>query len=279
MKIVAKIILSRLPFGYGLWQRLSLFRHGAMDDPRYILVNFQKHYDAAGRPGAGETFTTLELGPGDSLGSALVAKSLGGGDCWLIDSGGFARRDMATYRRIEAYLRQCGLQPPTLAGVSDVEHMLTLCDARYLITGLDGLRSIPDGSVDFIWSQAVLEHVRKREFLDTVQEMRRIVSDQGVCSHRVDLRDHLEGGLNNLRLRSSIWESEFFARSGFYTNRIGLSEMLEIFQSANFKVDLRQADRWSAPPLSSSRMAPEFQDRDDSDLCVSGFDVVLRPSC
>jgi SAM-dependent methyltransferase len=278
LKISAKIVLSRLPFGYRFWQRLSLFRHGAMDDPEYVLRNFKQHYEAAGRPGSGQAFTALELGPGDSLASALVVSGLGGGSCWLVDAGDFARKDIDIYRDISANLRDWGVLAPDLAGVGDTQTMLAQCQARYLINGLDGLRTIADSSVDFIWSQAVLEHVRKDEFADTMRELRRVLKPHGACSHRVDLRDHLDAGLNNLRFTDRLWESQFFAASGFYTNRIGYAEMLADFKAAGFAVEIGPVDRWSAPPLARRAMAEQFRHRSEDDLMVSGFNVVLRPA-
>jgi len=278
MKIFAKIILSRLPFGYGFWRRLSLFCHGAMDDPEYVLRNFDGHYLAAGRPGAGAGFRALELGPGDTLASVLIVRGLGGEFCWLVDAGDFARKEMGLYRNIAANLQKQGVSVPSLEGVEDVEAMLVQCRGRYLTNGLAGLRMIPDASLDFIWSQAVLEHVRKHEFLDTARELRRILKPNGACSHRIDLRDHLDAGLNNLRFSDGLWESAFFARSGFYTNRIGFREMLTCFEMAGFEFEVGRVDRWSTPPIARGAMDSHFQDRAEEDLCVSGFNIVLRPS-
>jgi SAM-dependent methyltransferase len=277
LKIAAKVVLSRLPFGYGFWQQLSLFRHGAMDEPDYVLRNFREHYAAAGEPGAGEAFTALELGPGDSLASALVAKGLGGGECWLVDAGDFARKDIDVYRQIALALAERGVAVPDLDGIDDCDAMLARCQARYLCDGLAGLRRIPDASVDFIWSQAVLEHIRRRDFADTVAELRRVIRPSGVSSHRIDLRDHLSTGLNNLRFPSALWEREFLACSGFYTNRIGFAEMVDAFEAAGFEVAITKQDRWPALPLPRSKMAPEFRHRSEEDILVSGFNVVLRP--
>jgi SAM-dependent methyltransferase len=277
LKILAKIVLSRLPFDYRFWQRLSLFRHGAMDDPAYVLRNFIRHYKAAGAPGSGQAFTALELGPGDSLASALVVTGLGGGYCWLVDAGDFALKDIAIYQNIAAELRKKGVSAPHLQEASDTAAMLDQCRARYLSNGLSSLRTIAEGSVDFIWSQAVLEHIRRDEFADTMKELRRVMKPNGACSHRIDLRDHLDAGLNNLRFPSAVWESDFLATSGFYTNRVGYGEMLAAFRSAGFEVEVGQVDRWHGPPLPRQKMAREFSHRTEDDLSVSGFDVVLRP--
>jgi SAM-dependent methyltransferase len=143
--------------------------------------------------------------------------------------------------------------------------------------GLAGLRTIPDSSVDFIWSQAVLEHVRKSEFETTMRELRRILKPTGACSHRIDLRDHLSASLNNLRFPNAVWESAFFANSGFYTNRLGYGEMQAAFKAAGYEVVVGQVDRWQTPPLPRGKMAPEFSHRTDDDLAISGFNIVLRP--
>src|SRR6266850_4043018 len=44
IKIAAKIFLKRLPVGYGLWSRLRLFKHGAMESPGYAFDVFCTHF-------------------------------------------------------------------------------------------------------------------------------------------------------------------------------------------------------------------------------------------
>jgi hypothetical protein len=122
----------------------------------------------------------------------------------------------------------------------------------------------------------VLEHIRRGEFLDTQRELARILRRDGVCSHRVDLRDHLGGGLNNLRLPGRVWESQFFAASGFYTNRIQFGAMCRIFEQSGFTVQVEDVEKWDRLPIARRELAKEFRDLSDSELNVSGFHVVLR---
>jgi SAM-dependent methyltransferase len=89
-----------------------------------------------------------------------------------------------------------GLAPPDLERASSFEDILSACDAIYSTNGMQSYREIPAASVDLIFSQAVLEHVRRNEFVQIAAEMRRILKPDGVASHQVDLRDHLGGGLN-----------------------------------------------------------------------------------
>lgn len=72
IKIIIKIILSRLPFDYGIWQKLGIFRHGFMDQSFYVKNVFDQHINQAGLTNFLNGKTILELGPGDSIASALV---------------------------------------------------------------------------------------------------------------------------------------------------------------------------------------------------------------
>lgn len=278
LKIPAKIVFARMPVGYRLWQKLELFKHGQMESPSYALGVFKTHFERARFVAQSSGFVALEIGPGDTLFSALIAQAHGASRCWLVDVGRFARQDVAPYKRMAAELRGKGLSAPDVDDDQSLDDVLLACGGRYLTEGVDSWQTIPDASVDFIWSQAVLEHIRRKDFPMMLREMRRVLSPRGVCSHRVDLQDHLSGGLNNLRFSAALWESEFMAQSGFYTNRIRFDEMLRCFSETGFDVKVLQVDRFASLPTPRSRMAPEFRNLPESDLLVSGFDVVLRPA-
>ena len=277
-KIAAKVVLSRLPVDYAFWRRLNLFAHGAMDRPEYASAVFRKHFDRSAFSRKHQGFVALEVGPGDSLLSAVIATAYGATHCYLIDSGPFATRDTTPYLAVASHLNSLGLATPDLRHASDLQAVLAACNATYGTQGLDSLREIPTGTVDFVWSHAVLEHVRRDEFLDFMRELRRLLRPDGVCSHRVDLRDHLGGKLNNLRIPSRYWEAEWMARSGFYTNRIRYLEMLDLFGRAGFEVDVLNVERWEDLPTPMNRMASEFKNLGLENLRVSGFDVLLRPT-
>lgn len=277
-KIGIKILLSRVPVGDSFWRARALFRRGAMDRPDYALVGFERHFEMAGRPNGDSGFTALELGPGDSLFSALVVHAFGGQCCWLVDVGAFADTNLPLYRQMADYLTAQGLPAVEMSTITSISELLEACNAKYLTSGLSSLREIPDESVDFIWSRAVLEHIRRHEFRDTMRELRRMLKPSGACSQRVDLSDHLGGKLNNLRFSDRWWESDFMSNSGFYTNRIRFSEMLEHFSAAGFAVEIKRVSRWDRLPTPKARMARRFRSIDDDELRVSGFDVVLRPA-
>jgi predicted SAM-dependent methyltransferase len=276
VKITSKIILSRLPFGYRIWQRLGLFRHGDMDEVSYILGVFNKHVSRSGYKDL-KGKTILELGPGDSIGTALIAASHGAKSI-LVDAGIFAVQDVQVYKKLAEDLIVAGLKPPDISDANTVTDILKICDSLYLTQGLSSLHSLKTSSVDFVFSQAVLEHIRKNEFIETVKEMRRILVSHGCASHRVDLKDHLQNSLNNLRFSESIWESSIFADSGFYTNRIRYSQMLGLFKDAGFNVNVFKIDRWDKLPINRKHLNISYANLADEELLVKGFDVVLSAS-
>ena len=274
-KISAKLVLSRLPAGYNLWQQLGLFRHGHMDEAAYALNVFDSHVKRAGLQGQLGGKTLLEFGPGDSVATAIIAYCYGA-RAILVDVGHFVKNQPEDYSGLIQVLQANGLRPPDIGRCKSLEDLLTTCGARYLTNGLESLAEIDDHCIDFIFSQAVLEHVRRFEFLAVQNECVRVLCADGVCSHRVDLRDHLGGGLNNLRFSERLWESNFFTRSGFYTNRIQFQVMVEFFERAGFEVEVSEVRRWKKLPIKRHQLAAEFQQILEHELNVSGFDVLLR---
>ncbi len=278
IKILAKIVLSRLPIRYSLWRKLNIFLHGSMKKPEYAYSVFQTHFERCNFARKKDKFVCLELGPGDSLLSAIIAKAHGSGKCYLVDAGPYASKEMASYREMISFLNSRGLLTLVIGADSDVASILKDCNASYLTQGLKSLQSIPSASIDFLWSQAVLEHIRRNEFLETMCELRRVMRPEGICSHRVELKDHLDGGLNNLRFPTKIWESNWMSKSGFYTNRLRFSEITNLFKQAGFDIEIVTVNRWSSKPITRGLMANEFQSLSEDDLLVKEFDILLRPS-
>lgn len=108
------------------------------------------------------------------------------------------------------------------------------------------------------------------------EKLYRIQKSGGVASHRIDLQDHLAHSLHSLRFSPSIWESRSFTSSGFYTNRLRINQILEVFQEAGYRVISRADRRWSRLPIPRSRLHHHFAGLSDSDLLVRGTDILVR---
>jgi SAM-dependent methyltransferase len=276
LKIAAKIVLARLPVSYHFWEKIGLFKQGGMERPEYALRIFRRHFDAAGLAGKAEGFVGLELGPGDSLCSALIAKTFGGSRTFLVDVESCASTDLSVYRRMEAHLRQLGLYPPNLDHCRTMDDVAAACGAEYMTEGLDSLRKIPSASVDFVWSNAVLPYVRRNQFVLTLQELRRIQRHGGVASHTIPIKDIIGGKLNDLRFGAGLWESPLMANSRFYTNRLRYLELLRLFREAGFEPEVVREICWKTLPIPRRKMAKEFAQLSEEDLQVSAFDVLLH---
>jgi len=270
-RILSKIILSRLPISYNFWRKINLFRHGQMDNSEYAYKIFLNHINPNNIQGK----TILELGPGDSLSSGIIASCYGASSI-LVNPGDFLLEPVENHINIKKYLETQGLNvsgtPKDFKDLCDRHHI------TYLTNGLESLKNIPESSVDIIFSNAVLEHIYKDEFIDIFEEFKRIIKDDGYMSHQVDFKDHLGGSLNNLRLSERIWESYLFKNSGFYTNRIRHKKMLDIFTKADFKVTEINLSKWQELPLNINKLSKQFRYCSREDLLVSGFKIKLVPN-
>jgi SAM-dependent methyltransferase len=274
-KLVAKIVLSRLPVPFSFWRRLVLFRHGSMQSGAYALDVFERHFKSSMISGGLIGKTLLELGPGDGIASGLLASIFGADQTILVDTGDYVIRDIHPYHVMLAEWQKQGMDTGPLQSCKSFDQLCRESRTTYLTGGLASLASIESSSVDIQFSNSVLQHVRRAHFDATLRELRRVLRVDGHASHEVDLRDHLGGGLNNLRFSDRIWESTLFSNSGFYTNRIRYSEMLQAFKSAGFRVEVTKEQRWPILPIARELISPRFQALTDEDLMISVFDVAL----
>ncbi len=285
-----KVVLARLPLPYRFWTKLGFFVHGDMEQPNRVIDIFKLHARSAGLldesgakpvlrplaiPGSGAP-VVLEIGPGDSVFSALVAASLGASASYLVDAGDFATRDPAAFTAMLDFLRQQGMPMPMEPAVVSMQSVLQAAHASYLTEGNASLKTIPSQSVDYCFSNAVLQSVWRDQFDELARELARIVKPGGVCVHRVDLKDLLGCSLNNLRFSAKVWESRLMRSSGFYTNRLRHTEIVAIFTQAGFDCELSRVVRWDSVPIARKALAAPFSTMSDDELSVSGIDLVLR---
>lgn len=277
VKLSAKLALSRLPFDNRVWRKIGIFRLGEMETTAYAIKTFRLHETECWPEGLPPDFTALELGCGDSVASALIAAGRGARKIWLVDAGSYASRDVALYKKMARELKTEGVPVPDISQAGTFGDTLTACRAEYVTGGLESLRAIPSESVDFVWSHSVLEHVRKREFAETMKELRRVLKKTGRASHNVNLQDHLGYALNNLRFSETLWESEFFAGAGFYTNRLRYGQMLDLMRQAGFAVLSEDSGRWDRIPTPREKLAEPFRSLPEDELLIRTCHFVLMP--
>jgi SAM-dependent methyltransferase len=170
-----------------------------MDSAEYPVNIFHLHVERAYPQGLPPRSVMLELGPGDSIASAIIGYAYGASRTYLVDVGDFASKNAEFYRSLAADMKKKGMDIPDLSDAASFGDVLRVCRAEYLTQGVSSLRQIPSGSIDFIWSHSVLEHVRKNELEAVLRELKRIMKPGSFSSHNIDFQDHLDGALNNLR--------------------------------------------------------------------------------
>ena len=277
LKICVKIVIKRLPISYAVFNKIGIFKHGYMDDPEYSISVFDHHFKKVKDSTKNLPLSSiLELGPGDSVSSALIAYDRGiSGPIWMIDTGAYATKDQKCYENVyEALGRK-----PIHAKIQFQKGLTTALknwNAHYLTSGIESFKLIPDESIDYCFSQAVLEHIRKKDIEELIFNFRRILRPGGFMSHQIDLKDHLGGGLNNLRFTDRLWEADWFANSGFYTNRLSVSEWLAMFENNGFSILENTKTLWEVPPINRSKLASPYHKRNEDELLCSGFYCLLK---
>lgn len=151
-----------------------------------------------------------------------------------------------------------------------------MTNAHYCVNGLHSLQEIPSETVDFIFSNAVLEHIHLHDFRNILNELYRVSSKESILSHTIDLKDHLNNSLNSLRFSKKVWESKLFEKSGFYTNRLRFKEICNYIRDAGFKIIHIDVKEWNALPMKTKYVNREFKNRED--LQVYGFDILCKKS-
>lgn len=278
-KIAAKLVLSRLPVSHSMWSKLNIFRHSySSDDPEEqvsaVRTRLEKFVQRYGRIPS----TVLELGPGEITTSAVVYKALGVERIIFVDVGDFGLSDPEAYTRVAAAAARAGLSPPDLSGAQNRGDVFARCGVQYLVGGLSDLASLKAGSVDFITSVAVVEHIRRGELATTFSELRRVLSNDGVQWHAIDFHDHLGGGLKNLQFPPAMWEAHWMSSSGFYTNRASASHVLELMHNAGLATEIEERRLWPTPPIARNQIAKALRGTwSDEDLRVCAVNVFAYP--
>ena len=167
IKIIVKILLSKLPIPYSIWKLLGLFKHGKMDSYDYAIKIFNLHFRRAYPTIVPKNIQILELGPGDSIAAGIIGYANGVKKTYLIDIDNYATKNLNFYKNLAKILKFKGFNVPNLDNVSCFEDILKVTNTIYLHEGLKSLKNIKSNSIDFIWSHSVLEHVRKSNFVET----------------------------------------------------------------------------------------------------------------
>ena len=269
LKIIIKIIISRLPIPYRLWKKVNVFKHGKMENFEYSRRIFEGHFHDMRKLNVIENPVIMEIGPGDSLFSMIYSRKYTNREFYFLDVKEYATKNHEIYFKLHKELeKEKFFNKRLVRSFEKFSDVLAFYNAKYLTDGLKSIGKIKDNSIDYIFSHSVMEHVRKKDLIKLVKEMFRILKPNGVISHNINYKDHLDEGLNNLRFPEKLWESNLFANSGFYTNRIPAVEMHMIFKSNGFSIEKEYFGKWNKLPTQRKLLSKDFKKYTDKDLSV-----------
>jgi ubiquinone/menaquinone biosynthesis C-methylase UbiE len=205
----------------------------------------------------------------------MLARAAGFERVIFVDHGRHITGDSACYADFSRWLRDHGYEVPVVSARAGIDDIMRDYAAEYLTDGIRSLTALPDHSVDFSFSQAVLEHVPKAQAGEYLRQLRRVGKPSGISSHHIDLKDHLGGSLNHLRFSEAAWEREALYRSGIYTNRLRYSGWLRLFGDARLDYRIVERKRFPSLPLKRRQLSSGFRHLEEDDLLTMGFQVVF----
>ena len=197
--------------------------------------------------------TTLQIGPGDSLGCEALLCLSGIKKAWSLDPSTCPKFDfikfIATLQKLYEVLNSFQtINNCSAAPLSIPEHSIEAAGSYRI--GKSVMQHFPNStfentglqneSVDFLFSNAVLEHVR--DPLQCIREAHRILTKKGLTAHQIDLRDHRDFSkpLQFLQYSDSQWQKimkKYCSRDPLgYMNRLRARDFLTIFESAGFRI-------------------------------------------
>jgi hypothetical protein len=285
---------------------------GQTHSARYCYAVYLRHLvklAAAGLPAGPRA--VAEIGPGESIGTGLAALIAGADRYVGLDVKAYPLRPEtpALFDELAALFRDRAPIPgaeefrtikPELADTDFPAHILTpermaraLDPARLAalrsrlaaggagapvrhIAPWNAATRIERSSIDWIFSQAVMEHVD--DLAGTYGACRDWLRPGGVMTHQIDLKSHgtADAWNGHWAYSDTVWRT-IRGRRLYLINRAPASAHRAAIQGAGFAIVAEQAVP-RQDGISRARLAPRFRGLSDEDLATSGVFVVARRS-
>lgn len=196
-------------------------------DPAKLVDRLLRYQDCLGEKISFQGRTVLEIGAGPLLGWAFVALAAGAKQYYVLEPG----LDPGLLSKFDSYFEQHRRNVERMFGpVDELDHLISNRRIQ-IIAGEAHSTGLPEGAVDLILSNSVLEHIQNLP--EVARELYRVSAEQGAQYHFVDLKDHYGGEdpfshlypfhLDHLR--------RLFARRGMLINGLRASDIRDAFSS------------------------------------------------
>lgn len=139
---------------------------------------------------------------------------------------------------------------------------------------------LPDGSVDFVFSTFVLEHIPGQVITELLVEFKRVFAPGAVMSHYVGLADQYASfdssitPFNFLRYPASRWR--YLNNRMIPLTRLRISDYRALLKEGGYAVVKEDSVKGSIADLRRIRLAPEFRGYAEADLLVLYSWLVAR---
>jgi SAM-dependent methyltransferase len=189
-----------------------------------------------GVPLAGKT--VLEIGPGINMGCSMILAAYGAKP--VVVDRFLAPWDREYHGKFYARLRQ---ELSAIDPTADMRPLTALIETRgytdraiHRVSASLEKAPLPEASCDFIWSNAVLEHVYDLD--DSFRCLYRLTKPGGYNLHQVDFRDHrnFDKPLEYLLFSDEDFQTTFENAHSDCGNRWRLEEMTDRLVGAGFEV-------------------------------------------
>ena len=237
---IAKNLLAAIPLLRSTKEKLSVRRDKTLSD---VSRPFQicQHILRSSRIDLKDK-TILEIGPGNFLATGLLYLALGAKKVYLLDRFKhifWDKKGIAFHKALldEIAKRNYRYQEAVNESVTITKNSIEL-NPDLIEYRLGDAAELPfeNESIDFIFSNAVMEHIHNPE--DAVKEFARVTKAGALNSHEIDLRDHFfkSTPLRLLKYSDTLWNLMAWNRPG-YTNRLRFSDWIMLFKRY-FKIEL-----------------------------------------
>ena len=239
----------------------------------YIFNRFSAIWRTYGKDG--QSPVVLEIGPGANLGQGLL----------LVAAGAKKYTGLDLYQPPALYNRYSYAAAYDLLNLVAPESIRVKADQIYTVKGEQVVFRpermeyqfpresydirMPEGSVDFVFSNSVFEHISDPD--KTAIAIAKVLRRGGISAHDIDLRDHddFSKPLEFLKTGEVAWRARFTAEAKFtYTNRKRLSDFVKATEQAGLKILKVEPIMVPVSEEIRSRFHADFQKYSLEDLAV-----------
>lgn len=295
IKGLIQLFLSKIPYGHKINHKLQILRGSYKDEKllNSVLVQSEQIKDFNKRKSIGKK-SILEFGTGWHLIGVILfylkgAEKIYGFDICYNFSFKMAKKLLKViYNNLDLVSDALGVKYELLKdrcekiiNPNKEKIFLKNLNFEYFAPGDVKKTKLKSNSIDIIFSYGVIEHIPTKDFVEILQETKRIMKKDGRHYHNIGTHDHfgnagLGNGVNFLRYPSWYW----FLMTGnsfSYHNRLRISDYQRIFKNLAFKVEYEDKELLSnnLQILETLPINIMFQGYSKEDLAASAYYVDL----